>query len=118
MSANNHITTRQVAWTTAASYPEQVQKIVHWKTLIGGKSPSIPEEDVFMGVLDLEAGGYYPLHSHPAPEIYFILSGTAKWTVGDETFMAEPGMAIYHALNAPHRMVNKGNELLKTIWFW
>lgn len=71
-----------------------------------------------MGVLDLEVGGYYPLHSHPAPEIYFILSGTAEWTVGHETFMAEPEMAIYHASNIPHRIVNRSNEPLKTVWFW
>jgi quercetin dioxygenase-like cupin family protein len=71
-----------------------------------------------MGVLDLDPGGYYPAHAHPAPEIYFILSGMAKWTVGDETFTAKPGMAIYHAANIPHRMVNKGSETLKTIWFW
>jgi hypothetical protein len=25
------------------------------------------------------------------------MSGTAEWTVDDETFVAEPGMAIYHA---------------------
>ena len=71
-----------------------------------------------MGILELEAGGYYPLHSHPSPEIYFILSGTAEWTVGDETFIATPGMAIYHASNVPHRMVNQGTEPLRTVWFW
>ena len=118
MSSDNHVNANQFAWTTASSYPEEVQKIVRWKTLIGGEHPSIPHTDVLMGMLDLDAGGYYPLHAHPAPEIYFILSGTAEWTVGNETFMAEPGMAIYHAPNVPHRMVNKSDEPLRTVWFW
>ena len=118
MTSNTHLNADQLEWTNASSYPETLQKIVHWKTLIGGDAPYIPQQDVRMGVLDLEAGGYYPLHSHPAPEIYFIVSGTAKWTVGDETFTATPGTAIYHASNVPHRMINKGNETLKTVWFW
>jgi oxalate decarboxylase/phosphoglucose isomerase-like protein (cupin superfamily) len=27
-------------------------------------------------------------------------------------------MAIYHAPNMPHRMVNEGDEPLKAVWFW
>jgi len=108
----------QFEWESANTYPEALQKVVHWKMLVGGAPPAIQQTDVLMGVLDLEAGGYYPLHFHPAPEIYFILSGTAEWTVGDETFTAEPGMAIYHASNGPHRMVNRGTVPLKSIWFW
>ena len=118
MESNTHIHVNRLEWATASSYPEELQKTVHWKTLIGGESPFISHEDVSMGVLDLEAGGYYPLHSHPSPEIYFILSGTAEWTVDQETFTAIPGTAIYHASNVPHRMVNKGDEPLRTIWFW
>jgi len=118
MIPNTHVNVSQFEWTTANSYPDALQKIVHWKVLIGEDTPSIPQQDVFMGMLDLEAGGYYPLHSHPAPEIYFIMSGTAEWTIGDETFTATPGTAIYHASNVPHRMINKSNEPLKTVWFW
>jgi len=118
MEANTHAHVNQLEWETASSYPEELQKVVHWKMLIGGNAPSIPQKDVLMGVLDLEAGGYYPLHSHPSPEIYFIVSGSAEWTVGGETFTAIPGTAIYHAPNVPHRMVNNGNEPLHTVWFW
>ena len=108
----------QFEWTSATSYPEDLQKVVYWKMLVGGDAPSIPQKDVLMGVLNLGAGGFYPLHSHPSPEIYYIISGSAEWTVGEETFTAIPGMAIYHASNVPHRMVNKGNVLLHTVWFW
>jgi len=118
MEKNSHVHIDQFDWTTVSSYPENLQKIVHLKMLVGGDTPSIPQQDVMMGVLDLEAGGYYPLHSHLSPEIYFILSGTAEWTVGTETFIATPGTTIYHADNVPHRMVNHGTEPLRTVWFW
>lgn len=118
MNSITHVNSDQLEWTTASSYPEALQSSVHWKILIGGETPSIPSQDVLMGILDLEPGGYYPLHSHPSPEIYFILSGTAEWTVGSETFVATPGTAIHHAPDVPHRMVNHGTEPLKTIWFW
>jgi quercetin dioxygenase-like cupin family protein len=118
MTNNIHVNDSQLEWTTASSYPAELQKVVHWKMLIGGEPPSVPQKDALMGVLDLEAGGYYPLHSHPSPEIYYIISGSAEWTVGDETFTAAPGTAIYHASNVPHRMVNHGSEALRTVWFW
>lgn len=70
-----------------------------------------------MGLLELDPG-IYPFHSHPAPEIYFVVSGQAEWTVGDETFEAVPGTAIYHPPGVRHQMVNRGPETLKTVWFW
>jgi quercetin dioxygenase-like cupin family protein len=118
MENNAHVNDVQLEWTTASSYPVELQKVVRWKMLIGNEPSPILQKDVLMGVLNLEAGGYYPLHSHPAPEIYYVISGSAEWTVGDDTFTATPGMAVYHAPNAPHRMVNNGNEPLHTVWFW
>jgi mannose-6-phosphate isomerase-like protein (cupin superfamily) len=118
----NHVEARDAKWQVSAAYPPALQKVVRWKTLIGGNGldwrGAVPEKDVIFGVLDLDPGGFYPAHAHAAPEIYFVLSGTAEWTVGDDTFIAKAGMAIYHASNTPHRMVNKGTEPLKTIWFW
>jgi quercetin dioxygenase-like cupin family protein len=117
-----HASADTMAWDTSPSYPEALQRVVRWKMLAGGNlfggAVGIPQKDAMMGVLDLDAGGYYPAHAHPAPEFYYVISGTAEWTVGDETFTATPGMAIYHAPNVPHRMVNYGPEPLHTLWFW
>ena len=96
-----------------ASYPEALRKVVRWNTLVGSGSEGwngVPQGDVRMGLLDLDPGGFYPSHAHPAPEIYYIVSGSAEWSVGDETFQALAGMAIYHAPNMPHRMVNTGDR--------
>ena len=118
----NHIETSQAEWHVCAYYPEPLRQMVRWKTLIGSNGVDwlggVPQKDVILGILDLDPGGYYPTHAHPAPEIYFVLSGTAEWTIDEKTFTARPGMAIYHAADAPHRMVNRGSEPLRTLWFW
>ena len=121
-NAINRVESDKAEWQVSTSYPEELQRVVRWKTLVGGNGSDwvggIPQKDVIVGLLDLDSGGYYPAHSHPAPEIYLILSGTAEWTIGDDTFTAKPGMAIYHAPNTSHRMVNRGAEALRTVWFW
>lgn len=122
MTAPVHVGADETEWSTSPSYPEALQRVVRWKTLAGGnhfgQAFGIPHDDVAMGVLDLDPGGYYPAHAHPAPEVYYVVSGTARWTVGGETFTAAAGSVIYHAPNVPHRMVNDGDEPLRTVWFW
>lgn len=118
-----HIHEDRIRYRGTRSYPAELRRIYRYKALIGGGEwyPSwrgIPLPDILTGTLELDPGGYYPLHRHPAPEIYYVMSGKAKWTVGKETFLAKPGTAIYHAPKAVHRMVNIGKEKLKTFWIW
>lgn len=121
-TAPTHFDAAGLDWSTSPSYPAALQRVVRWKILAGGnhfgQPAGIPHDEMSMGVLDLDPGGYYPAHAHPAPEIYYVLSGTAEWTVGGETFTAAAGMTIYHAPDVPHRMVNTGSEPLRTVWFW
>lgn len=110
-------------WLPIGSEPgyEALQKVCRYMPLIGGNYENwkgIPQQEVLFGVLELAPGGYYPGHHHPAPEIYYVLSGEAEWTVGDQTFLAQPGSAIYHPTLKLHRMVNKGKEPLRVIYFW
>jgi quercetin dioxygenase-like cupin family protein len=100
---------------------EALRKVCRYQPLIGGTYDGgavIPQKDVLFGVLELASGGYYPGHHHPAPEIYYVLSGEAEWTVGDQTFTARPGESIYHPPGKVHRMVNKGKDPLRVVYFW
>jgi mannose-6-phosphate isomerase-like protein (cupin superfamily) len=113
----------RVKWRGTRSYPAELKRVYRYKPLIGGTDwypgwRGVPLEDIATGILELDPGGYYPLHMHPAPEIYYVISGKAKWTVGRETFLARPGMAIYHSPRTVHRMVNTGKEKLRTFWIW
>src|SRR5713226_7039128 len=115
----SHVHLRDVEWTGSPQYPESLRRVYRYKALIGGRWPKvIPQRDVLMGVLELAPGAIYPAHAHPAPEIYYVMNGTAQWTVGEETFVAEPGMAVYHAPNTLHRMINTGDDVLRAAWFW
>src|SRR4051812_45436462 len=90
------ISLQDTEWTGSRQYPPELLAVYRYKALIGGvKAGVIPQDDILMGVLELAPGAIYPAHKHPAPELYFIVSGKARWTVGDETFEAGPGMAIY-----------------------
>jgi quercetin dioxygenase-like cupin family protein len=116
-----HTAADQAEWQVSAHYPDELRRTCRWKSLVGNGANwigGIPQKDVVMGILELDAGGYYPAHAHPAPELYYVTAGEAEWTVGEETFTARPGAAIYHAAHTPHRMVNKGSEPLRAIWFW
>jgi quercetin dioxygenase-like cupin family protein len=107
-----------VAWTASAQYPEALKKVYRYRPLIGGSRAPVPQQDVLMGVLELAPGATYPGHAHPSPEIYYVMSGRARWTVGGETFDAVPGTAVYTPPNTLHRMVNTGDEPLRTVYFW
>ena len=50
-------------------------------------------------------GFYYPFHEHPAEEIYVVLAGEAKFSVGKkEAKILTPGDHIVHPKNVPHAL--------------
>ena len=118
-AVTTHITLQDRPWTSSEQYPEALRRVYRYKAMIGGtRAGVIPQPDVLFGMLELAPRATYPAHKHPAPEIYYVMSGTAKWTVGDETFTAGPGTAIYHPPNTLHRMVNASDEVLRTVYLW
>jgi len=117
----NHVDAEQVAWTGNPAYPPELRDVYRYKELIGPGAPDpspVVASDVRMGMVELAEGAVYPLHAHPAPEIYFVIAGTARWTIDDETFIASPGTAIRHRPNARHAMANLGPGTLRLIYFW
>ena len=114
-----HVTLNEQSWTSSQQYPEPLRQVYRYKALIGSQRPGVvPQGDILMGVLELAPRATYPAHKHPAPELYYVMSGTAQWTVGSETFAAGPGTAIYHPPDTLHRMINTGDEVLKTVYMW
>ena len=117
--SRTHITLAERPWTSSEQYPEALRQVYRYKALIGGQRPGVvSQEDILMGVLELAPGATYPAHKHPSPELYYVISGTARWTVGNETFTAEPGTAVYHPPDTLHRMINTSDAVLKTVYMW
>jgi len=60
---------------------------------------------------------FYPLHAHPAIELYFVIAGTAEWRAGDTTRPVPPGELVLHRSGEPHSMRTFAEPLL-ALWSW
>jgi hypothetical protein len=61
---------------------------------------------------------WYPVHSHAAEELYFILSGTAQWTRDSIDDQPEPpGTLIRHTAHEGHATRTLTEPLL-ALWAW
>ena len=57
------------------------------------------------GVMMFGPRSCYPLHRHPAIELYYVVSGRAEWWRGEGPWLVkEPGTLIHHASGVPHAM--------------
>ncbi len=65
----------------------------------------IASDQVALGALLLGPGRLYPDHTHPATEIYHVLSGTADWSRDGGAFQPQPpGRRIFHPPWMRHAM--------------
>jgi quercetin dioxygenase-like cupin family protein len=107
-------------------YPEWFRRTYRYRELVGFVSnwqdakdwKGIPNPEIRMGILHLDRGAVYPFHFHPAPELYHVLSGTAEWTLGGETFVARPGTTIHTPPSVHHKMRNIGDDTLELMYIW
>ena len=115
-----HVDAGDVSWQAPpASYlGSGFSAAFRYKTLVGGQFAPIHGKGVLFGEAEWAPGAIYVGHAHPAPEIYYVISGEAEWTVDGKTFKATAGTTIYTKPNEVHRMVNVGDEILKTVWMW
>lgn len=75
-----------------------------------------PDSERF-GLFFLNPGVTYPDHWHDADEFYFVLAGSAVWTVGDETTRSSAGSYIQTPSQAVHRIITDDEPVL-TVWGW
>jgi hypothetical protein len=80
--------------------------------------PALARHDrLAFGILLLGPRTHYPLHHHPAAEIYIPLNN-ALWWRGDGPWREqEPGAVIYHAPNVPHATRATATPLL-ALYLW
>lgn len=116
-----HVNERDVDWTTNFTYDEALWEVYRYKPLVRtplADWPGIARSDVRMGLQELEPGAAYPGHHHPSPEVYFVLSGEARWEVGDETLAATAGTLVLTPPDTRHRIENTSAERLRWLYLW
>jgi hypothetical protein len=55
---------------------------------------------------------FYPLHAHPAIELYLVISGHAQWTTPEAERIVPPGAFVLHRSGQPHAMCTFAAPLL------
>jgi quercetin dioxygenase-like cupin family protein len=85
---------------------------------VDGPPGLVPDARLALGVLLLGPGTLYPLHEHPAVEIYCPVTSEGEWWKGAGPWHREPPAAtIFHAPNVPHAMRASGSPLL-ALYLW
>jgi mannose-6-phosphate isomerase-like protein (cupin superfamily) len=65
-----------------------------------------------IGFTLMAPGTFYPLHAHPAIELYLVIAGNAQWTTPESDRIVPPGDFVLHRSNQPHAMRTHTEPLL------
>lgn len=79
--------------------------------LLIGESNS-GSKDISMQITDVDPNESQFHHSHKQSQCYYILSGTGRMTVDDQTEEVKVGDAVYIPSNATHGIKNIGQKTL------
>ncbi len=70
-----------------------------------------------VGVYVLPAGGVDPQQPHTEDEVYYVVSGRAQVTVGDEVRPVSAGSIVFVAAGVEHRFHDIDEELSLLVFF-
>jgi quercetin dioxygenase-like cupin family protein len=83
-----------------------------------GPSGFFPGDDFLMGLMLLGPGRLYRDHHHPAPELYWLLTGPSEWRRAEGDFTRRrAGETIWHPAGVSHATRTMEGPLL-AIWAW
>ncbi|QGX98817.1 cupin domain-containing protein [Roseovarius faecimaris] len=70
--------------------------------------------DTMRGFMVYQRPGYhYPMHHHPAEELYLVLAGEAEFHVeGEGSRVLRPGESQFHLTNQPHALTTHDQPVL------
>lgn len=75
------------------------------------------ERNMSVGLYALDAGSTDPQRPHAQDEVYFVVSGRASITVGEETTSVARGSVIYVPAGQPHRFHHISEDLRVLVVF-
>jgi mannose-6-phosphate isomerase-like protein (cupin superfamily) len=73
--------------------------------------------DLSVGLYVLPAGGVDRQQPHAEDEVYHVVEGRGRITVGDETADVAAGSVVYVAAGVPHRFHDIAEELHVLVFF-
>jgi quercetin dioxygenase-like cupin family protein len=87
---------------------EYLFDLAHVNTIMGGPAYStangacVEGDRMIVGLMRMPAGTGAEPHSHPNEQWIYILQGTFRATIGDQTVEAKPGSLLYVPSNTVH----------------
>lgn len=88
-----------------------------WCQIVGPRG-FFAGDDFLLGLLMLGPGQHYRDHAHPAPELYWPLTGGSAWKRGTSGFAeAAAGSLIWHDPHEVHATRTASAPLL-AVWCW
>ena len=95
-----NVNDREVLETTYLAHGGAVAQMVLDRRIL--------KEIGFLAIARLEPGREIETHVDPMEEIYFILSGEGRMSVGAETTPVKPGDAVWIPAGSGHSLTNSG----------
>ena len=77
----------------------------------------IRTHDLSVGLYELPAGANDPQGPHTEDEVYYVVSGRAVITVGDEDRDVGPGSIVFVAADVVHRFHDISEDLVIVVFF-
>ncbi|MBC8036401.1 MAG: transcriptional regulator [Rhizobiales bacterium] len=113
----DHLRWRQSASYNDSNLGEGFLENYGWSQIIGPHG-FFPGRDFLLGLIMLGPHRHYKDHYHPAPELYWPLTGPSEWKRNEGTFEAKPaGDTIWHRPNVIHATKTTIHPLL-AVWCW
>ena len=69
------------------------------------------------GIYKIPAGGTDPQQPHAEDELYFVLDGSGRFTVGAEDMAVEAGQLLFVPARIPHRFHDVTEDLVLLVFF-
>lgn len=111
-----------LSWHANAAYPEELFApgyFDNWAfAQVIGPDGLFSADDLMMGMFAMGPNIFYPKHNHAAPELYYQLTGTHKWQVGDGPWVTRGSpVMMWHAAYEVHATETLDEPFL-SIWMW
>ena len=79
--------------------------------------PFINEETLSSGLYVLAAGAEDTQQPHDQDEVYHVLSGRARFVVGNEQYQVSEGSVLFVRANVEHRFMDITEDLTVLVFF-
>ena len=70
-----------------------------------------------MGIYKVPPGGVDPQGPHAEDEVYYVLEGSGRFTVGAEERVVEAGQLLFVPARVPHRFHDATKDLVLLVFF-